>query len=95
MANHHYDVADSPDEHGIQQVWKRHRETLRFFGLIGKLHPPPEVEITASLRARGAVNGDDRFLYPEGLYRAKPAPQLLTCGRLRATFIGRVEYVSS
>ena len=34
MAHHHYDVADSPDEHGIQQVWKRHRETLRFCRLI-------------------------------------------------------------
>ena len=37
MANHHYDVADSPDEHGIQQVWKRHRQTLRFFRLMCKL----------------------------------------------------------
>ena len=36
MAHHHYDVADNPDEHGIQQVWKRHRQTLRFFRLICK-----------------------------------------------------------
>ena len=37
MANDHYRVADSPDEHGIQQVWKRHRRTLRFFRSICKL----------------------------------------------------------
>ena len=37
MAHHHYDVADNPDEHGIQQVWKRHKQTLRFFRLMCKL----------------------------------------------------------
>ncbi len=43
MAHHHYDVADSPDEHGIQQVWKRHRQTLRFFRLMCKLMTPTEL----------------------------------------------------
>ena len=50
MANHHYDVADSPDEHGIQQVWKRHRQTLRFFILMCKLTHHPAVATLEILR---------------------------------------------
>ena len=55
MAHHHYDVADSPDEHGIQQVWKRHKQTLRFFRSTCKLSPTTEFPVVGHQFESGVV----------------------------------------